>query len=335
MSSGKQCVVAKIMPGSEIKLSVVLQIGDRRARAERCLASLLGQELPCGMEILLFDYSAGSHAPIAGADHPMVITTVKDRLEPIGESRAEAVRAARGDIVAFIEEHCVALPSWAGSIVSAHACGWAGVGGEVHTGNPGVGISDLIALMNNSRWLPPAQPREADLMIGHNSSYSRQALLSYHYQLDLLLRCDVVLQWKMKRDGHGLFVDPQVKLSHFNETTIGDIMRGYFLWNRMFAPTRAQVFEWTTARRLLWILLMPLVPAVRTFKLWLQIRRRYANRLGTYFRGLPFIILAQSAGALGQAAGLLFGVGGAETDFLHYELTLDRPELPSSGADLG
>ena len=110
------------------------------------------------MEVLLVDYCARRFPPITGSDHPAVRLIHKDQLEPFGRIRAEAVHLARGHIISFLEEHCVAFPRWAEAILRAHAQGWDGVGPEIHNGNPGVGVSDGIALMNYVRWLPPAHP---------------------------------------------------------------------------------------------------------------------------------------------------------------------------------
>ncbi|MCJ7512014.1 MAG: glycosyltransferase [Anaerolineales bacterium] len=316
-------------PQASPEMSVVLLVGKQRDRAERSLRSLLGQSAIDRMEILLIDFSAGREAAIPGTDHPAVRYLGKNRLEPFGRVRAEAVRLARGEIVAFLEEHCEALPGWGEAVLRAHAQGLDGVGPEVHSGNPGLGVSDAIALLNYVRWLPPAQRGESDLLVGNNSSYRRGALLERTDDLDRLMACDPILQWKLVEAGGGLAVDPSVKVAHWNEGEVWAIARGYYLWNRMFAPLRASLFGWSPLRVLIRILLLPAVPLVRAVKLGWTALRRSPPMGRACVRALPVILAAQTAAAIGQAAGWILGPGEAETRFLQYELEQDRPEQAS------
>jgi hypothetical protein len=319
-------------PQASPEMSVVLLVGKHRHRAERSLRSLLGQSAIDRMEVLLIDFSAGRAAAIPGSDHPAVRCVDKNQLEPFGRVRAEAVRLARGEIVAFVEEHCEALPGWGEAVLRAHAQGWDGVGPEVHNANPGVGASDAIALMNYVRWLPPARPGGANLLVGNNSSYRRSTLLARTDDLDRLMACDPLLQWKLVEAGGRLAVDPAVKVAHWNEAEVRVIARGYYLWNRMFAPMRARLFHWSRLRVFTWTLLLPALPVVRAWKLgWTAIRRQPPMG-GAFLRALPVILAAQSAAALGLAVGWILGSGDAETRFLEYELEAERsrPETHES-----
>ena len=317
-------------PGRETpEMSVVLLIGGQRARAERSLRSLVAQSEIDRMEVLLVDYCAGRAPPIAGSEHPAVRCFEKGQLEPYGRIRAEAVRLARGPVIAFLEEHCVALAGWAEAVIQAHHQGWDGVGPEIHNGNPGVGVSDAIALMNYVHWLPPAHPGEADLLVGNNTSYRRGALLDYPGDLERLMACDPLLQWKLAEAGWRLAVEPAVKVAHWNEVEVRAIARGYYLWNRMFAPLRAGLFHWSPLRVFLRCLLLPAVPIVRTIKLGWTALRRSPPMAREFVRALPVILAAQTAAAIGQAAGWILGPGDAETSFLEYELEQARPHQTS------
>lgn len=291
------------------EMTVVLMIGGQRVRAERSLQSLVMQSVIDRMEVLLVDFCAGKAPPIAGSDHPAVCSVHKDQLEPYGQVRAEAVRMARGQIIAFLEEHCVAPPGWGKAVLRAHLRGWDGVGPEIHTGNPGVGVSDSIALMNYVRWLSPARYGETDLLVGNNSSYRRSALIDCPGELDRLMACDPLLQWKLVEAGSRLAVDPAVTVTHWNEAEVQAISRGYYLWNRMFAPLRSDLFHWSPLRVFIRFLLLPAVPIVRTIKLGLTALRRSPPLGREFMRAIPVILAAQTAAAIGQAAGWILGPG--------------------------
>ena len=318
--------------GRSPELSVVLQISPLRERAERCLRSLIGQEAIERMEILLLDYAARDFPALAGSEHPSVRRLGKDSLEPFGQSRSGAVGLTTGRIVAFIEDHCLAHPGWAAAILAAHSQGWDGVGPEVHNGNPGAGISDAVHLINYSRWFPPAEAGETDMIVGHNSSYVRESLLAYGEELATLLRCDTILQWQLARDGGRLAVSPEVRISHMNETDIPSLLRGSFLWNRMFAPTRANVFHWSASKRSAWVLFAPLIPFVRSIKLVWEVLNHRREFLWRCVRALPIVLVAHTAAAGGRIVGLVAGLGEAEVSFLRYEISQDRPIASGNAA---
>ena len=305
-------------------LSIILQVGGKRERAAQCLSSLLQQEILDHLEIILLDYEPGSYPPLEGSEHPIVRTINRPAYEPIGLSRAIGVQEANAPVVAFIEDHCIAYAGWAQAIVEAHAQGWMAIGCEVHTANSGIGISDAIALMNYAKWLSPARSGIHDLLVGHNTAYDRNALLEFGDRLALMLRCDPVLQWKLQEEGHALFLDPRIKVGHINETEIAPIVRGYFLWNRVFAPTRASVFHWSSLKRLVWTILTPLIPPVRILKQLIYILRTRPSLIGQYVQSLPVQVIAHYSAAAGQAIGLVLGIGNAEESFLRYELNQSR-----------
>jgi hypothetical protein len=62
------------------------------------------------------------------------------------------------------------------------------------------------------------------------------------------------------------------------------------------------------------------MPFVRIVKIAGYLVREKSDYQATFLRSLPVQLLAHSAAALGQSAGLLFGEGDAEVEFLRYEL---------------
>jgi hypothetical protein len=309
---------------SRPSLSVIVQIGAQRKRSVNCLESLFAQDVIDELEILVDDFAPDDALPVEVRGHPSIIYNPRHEYQAIGELKAEAVGSARAPIVAFIEDHCVAQEGWARAIIESHQNGWHAIGGRVINGNPGVGISDLIEVMNYHRWLPPVEAGEQELLVGHNTAYDREALLSYGEALPALIGCDPVLQWQMAKDGYRLYLNPAVRFKHINETEIGSILRGYFLWNRFFAPTRARQFGWSRFRKLAWSLASPLMPFIRVAKISAYLTREKRAYRKAFFRSLPVQLLAHSAAGLGQMIGLLFGAGDAEVEFLRYELNQVR-----------
>ena len=152
--------------------------------------------------------------PLPGADHAAVRVVERPERGSFGVLRADAVRLARAPVVAFLEEHAEARAGWLVGIEATFVDrDVAGASGEVHTLNPGVGISDVIAVMNYVRWLPPlSEAWDAEVIVGHNAAYRTADLLAFGDELDVLLSSEVVLQRALRARGRRLVIDPGIAI---------------------------------------------------------------------------------------------------------------------------
>jgi GT2 family glycosyltransferase len=304
-------------------LSAIVVVGELRERADRCLRALLSQGALGQMEVVLVDLASEAGA-IPAAGHPAVRVLKMSPQTTFALARAAAVRTARGAIVAFVEEHVRVRPGWAAALIAAHKGPWAGVGGEVHNANPGVGRSDVTALLSYGLFRPPLAPGETDMLPGHNSAYKRAVLLALGHRLERLLGCDLVLMRRLQLDGHRLWIEPAAAIEHLNETAWRSAWRGYFLFNRCYAPLRAEELGWSLARRAAYVALTPAIPLYFIAHFSRYLARRHPSELPRLLRNLGWVYLAELAAALGQAYGLLFGEGDAPQRFSRYEMTEPR-----------
>jgi glycosyltransferase involved in cell wall biosynthesis len=301
-------------------LTVIAIVGRQRGRAEACLRSLLAQNTAPSTEILLVDCAPDDAPRIALSDRPGVRVLRGGTSREFGELRADAVRQARAPLVAFIEEHCIAHPGWGEAIHAAHAEGWSGVGGVVHNGNPGCGMSDVILAMSFAPWMAPAERGPSLLLPGNNTSYRREVLLRFGAELPRLLLTEPLLQWRLAAQGERLLLEPRMRFSHTNETQLTTICRGFYLWNRCFGAARAGVLHWTWMQRAARVLSAPLVPCVRVARLMAFGVRRRRNLLGRFIWQLPAAFIAECFAVAGHTAGMLFGAGSAPVRFVDYEV---------------
>jgi GT2 family glycosyltransferase len=312
--------------GDTPALSVVLVVGDLRSRAEECLRSILQQVSADRVEVLLFNLAKSPAAAVAGSDHPSVRVIELPPGTPFASARAEGVRRARAPFVAFLEEHCRVKAGWIDALLAAHAGPWAGVGGEVHNGNPETPMSETIALMTYASWQPPAcRDEDAAHLPGHNASFRRDRLLELGEELELLLVSDINLHRRLRTAGERLLLDPAVKFEHINPTGLGSVARGYFLWHRLYGWSRARVFRWPARRRFLYVALTPVIPLYFLLRLHREIRRLRPDLLDRFRHGLLLMWAMQMFCAVGQGVGLLFGPGDALKGFTRYELNEPRP----------
>ena len=310
-------------------LTVIVLTGSDPDRAQETLRSLAEQTIADRMEVLLLTQGRRVESPPGVPRPPFQFhCQVWTHGSSFGDVRARAVHSCESPFIAFLEDHCLADPLWAETMVRAFEDDWAAVGGEPHNGNPGIGISDAVELMNFSQWLPPAKRGQDDMIVGHNGAYRREVLLGYGPGLAQLLRSDSVLHMKLHADGHKLLVEPSARFSHANENTLASICYGYFKLNQAISATRAEIFEWSTARRLTRAALWPLVPLRRTALLFLHLARNHPRRLGKAVSLVPVMMVAWTAAGLGQTIGCLFGNGSADQDFLRFEAESMRKLAP-------
>ena len=101
--------------------------------------------------------------PLPRSDEAPVRTVPLPERGTSGALRAEGARLARAPVVAYLEEHAVALPGWLVAVDEALRSGeYAGASGEIHGLNPGAGISDAVAVMQLSPLAAAAALPRAD-----------------------------------------------------------------------------------------------------------------------------------------------------------------------------
>jgi len=174
----------------EVALSAVICTCDRYELLAGAVESLLGQRIAGGdIEIIVVD---NSRNPLGAAEFGRRYTDTPDLrylIEPrsgLSHARNRAAQAARGRVVAFIDDDARARPGWAQALLAAYDGhgGRAGVvGGRVVPRWPGeppawldpslLGYLSIVDLGDAIRELSPHE-----WLAGCNISFTRAALLS-------------------------------------------------------------------------------------------------------------------------------------------------------------
>lgn len=308
----------------EPRLSVVVMVGRRRDRLERCLRGFLAQSRLPELEMILLDVAPEVPLP-SNAHHPAIHHVPMPAETQFADARVEGIERARGGVIAFLEEHSIPLPGWADALIRAHEGPWAAVGPRMVCANGDLTLPRRAFLMSYGRFAEPERAGETALIPGHNSSYKRAVLRGYGPQLRDLLRNDNLLAHRLLADGHRLYLETAATVAHHNEGALATIWLGYRLYNRQYGHLRRQLLGWSLGRRLFYALATPLVPVYYIAHTLIDLTRRRSSERSVFLRGLPMVYITQLACALGQAQGLLFGPGDSERRFTEYELMADRP----------
>jgi glycosyltransferase involved in cell wall biosynthesis len=313
-------------------LSVILIIAGQRERARLSLKSLLRQSLIDQMEIIVVDCSQPGTPPIPGSDHPSVrIIRVAPR--PLtGWVRAEAVRAARAPLVAFLEEHAWVFPGWAEGFVKAFEGPWAGVGVEMHVANGWAGINRYLGILNYPLLLAPAIIHP-NIMVHHNAAHLRDILLAYGERLNELFFPEDWLQLQLLADGHRLITDPRVRIFHFFETNFVQSFNFNLIAGQVAEASCNRFYHRSRLRRMFRLGSLAFSPVVRPIKQFLFFAQARRAWLGTFFSGIVIITLLHTAHAIGGKAGVLFGMTD-ETSMAFLQRQINLPRAMLADAEL-
>src|SRR5947207_2420802 len=101
-----------------MRLSVVIPTYNARATIAACLESLAAEGVPSAdaEAIVADDASTDGTADLVAGRFPGVRTIRLERNAGAYAARNAAIEAARGEVLAFTDADCVALPGWAAAI---------------------------------------------------------------------------------------------------------------------------------------------------------------------------------------------------------------------------
>jgi hypothetical protein len=295
------------------ELSVVLP-ADRLDTIRTTLQHLRAQEERGRIEVVVVtppgsDVTPGD--PAFEGFGGVSVVPVAD-LHPLPDARSAGVRAAGAPVVALGETHCFPEPGWARALIEAHRGPWSVVGPAVVNANPGSQLSWVNLFMSYGPWVGGGERGPRNDLPGHNSSFKRSVLLEYGDRLEDVMRSDNHMMGDLVARGHTLLFEPTARTAHVNVSRPLSFVADTFNAARLYAAVRRE--GWSPARRLLYIVAWPLIPAVRLGRIVGDMRRSgYARRL------MPRTLPALVAGLVVSAAGELVGYldGPANTRKMH------------------
>ena len=116
----------------------------------------------------------------------------------------------------------------------------------------------------------PLQAGVRERLPAHNSGYDRELLLSQGENLVAMLDNEGLLQWKLRAQGHTLFL-ADVVIRHVNVSRFASYLLVQYHGGRSFGHSRAADLRWGLSKRLVYILGDPLVPPLRLWRTLKQI----------------------------------------------------------------
>ncbi len=302
-------------------LSVILTVVEGEPALSRCLDALAAQADAPPFEVLVpYDDTVAQVAALAQR-YPQfrfmnlgaLISTPKpkdafEEHELFDRRRAEGMKAAKGRLIAILEDRGAPQPDWVKAMVEAHAATPAAAigGGMLNAATSPIGRA--LFACDCGRYQPPFQEGEVEYASDLNICYTREALdsvrdlWSERYQ-------ETRVNWTLRDKGQRLLLSSRPMIVHKRGAApLSRILGERMHWGRVFAIQRGE--RWTPARSLIAAAATVILPFMLLLRHAKAMRAKGAG-LGYIAGAIPAFMVILPAWSLGEALGYLDAAFGS------------------------
>lgn len=219
------------------------------------------------------------------------------------ELRARGLAAARGEVVALIEDHGIVAPDWSTKLLEAHAGTAASVGGAIENGvdrplNWAVYFCDFLRYQN------PLVAGETWLVSDANVAYKRTALESIRpIWREIFHESSVTAALRAR--GQQIALAPDAILhQHRQGLRLGSALKERNVWGRSYAATRAGLAP--LSKRIFWASFAPALPALMMARMSLMAWEK-RRTFGAFLTALPLTCALVLSWSCGEWVGYMTG----------------------------
>lgn len=294
-------------------LSVVVTIVDGGPVLRRFLNALTAQENPPALELIVpYDASVAAEVEAMAGDFPGVsflnlglitpekpITSAAGQHELYDRRRANGLGAAKGDIIAILEDRGAPRPNWAATVVRLHGeLPHAVIGGAIEP-EPDSIVNWAFYVCDFGRYGLPFQSGPTDWVSDVNVTYKRPALEATRHLWKDRFR-EPIVHWHLLDKGEILYLSSDLVVDHkCPPMPLGKLLPQRFDWGRLFGHIRAM--HMSTGKRFLMSLVGPLIP------LRLVVRHGMTQASkghgGRYILAIPAVLLLTICWTAGEVWG--------------------------------
>lgn len=284
-----------------LDLSVVVAAWNGLQQLRQFLASVDEQSDLSGVEVVVASNFAVPEINLRSATQVLQL----HETATVPELRRQGIAAARGKIVALVEDHCVLDPEWCREIKKAHLESRTIIGGSVENTNSEKPLDWAVYFYDYGRYMLPNEARQVGSLSGMNVSYKRSVLEEVagvwsdgFYE--------TFVNEELKKRGHVLWMLPSAIVYHNKNYEIRSAVRHCYHLARSFAARRVSGFH--PLRRLQFTgksLVLPVLLPARVVLATVRKGRHVRELVGAF----PHLALLMSIWAYGEFCGYLFGQG--------------------------
>lgn len=323
---------------SNVAISVALIVPNQRETVLRTLDCLRAQTARDRMEVILFGPSMAVletlREDLAGFGGYQLVAW--HRMRNMASARGETFRIARAPLVVHAEDHCFPEPGWAEAFIGVFAAGAQGTtpaaaGPLMVNANPRSFWSWAAFTLHFACAAFPETRGVVDFVATHNTCFRKDAVLALGPALDSGIEMEILLQNRLRAEGHTLFHEARAVTRHVNVSRPLPLLKASFYGGWLFSTVRMREERWRLGRKLFQLAVSPLVPL-------LQLKRRWGalSRIAGERRLLPLVALPAFAIAtmhtIGEAVGIVSPRDAVIEDYSNFENTRMRFVRPEERA---
>jgi hypothetical protein len=224
----------------------------------------------------------------------------------VPELRREGLLAARGEVVAVLEEHCTAPPGWLAAIETHFRSGDAAIGGPILDDDFARLCDWVVYFSEYHNYMPPWERGERAMLNGANIAYARDKVLRHRDALAAGY-WEVVLHPPLQADGAFRAV-PEMGARHTGPFDYGYYLRQRYLLSRVWGGS--QRLQGGLAKRIVHLLAGPIFPLFLLARIGKRVLEK-GTRTAKLVQCLPLLVPVVCAYTLGEWLGYLIGTGDA------------------------
>jgi len=297
-------------------LSVIVTIVGGMFFLRRCLNRLVPQTEGRAIEVIVpYDSTAAEIAELRGEFSQVVFWdmgavktdgrpgTQEAAHEMFDRRKAAGLNAAKGEILALLEDYGAPDPDWCDQVIEAHRLPHAVIGGAVeHEGKDN--LNWAVYFLDFGRYQLPLPEGPSDYLTDVNVSYKRAALESVR-ELWAQRYKEVTIHWALARKGLVLWQRPQmVVCQDRGKLSFRHLISERFSWGRLFGCIRTR--EISLLSRFLYTVFSPGIPLV----LFVRTARKVlatGKNCGRFILSLPQFFAMTFFWCFGEFVGYLTG----------------------------
>jgi glycosyltransferase involved in cell wall biosynthesis len=270
-----------------------------------CLQSLIDQEGADGAEILVLDRCGEATRAVLRSRFPQTQVIPVEGRPSIPALRAIGIERAKGQMVAILEDHCIAQPGWLRAIEQAYEAGHRAIGGPVEN-DCGDRVVDWAAFY--CEYAPFCGPAPRGIVAeipGNNAAFDRRLF----EQLQPELQAEVWEPFWLARLRQRRVVFhsvPEMAVLHRISFRYGNFLTQRYHYSRSFAGMRLSGAPWW--KRAAYAGATVLLPGLLLGRLTVTVvrKRRHWKR---FVYCLPVLMTFLASWAVGEGVGALLGPG--------------------------
>jgi glycosyltransferase involved in cell wall biosynthesis len=271
-----------------------------------CLESVKAQAKEAGAEVIVVACGTAEYAQRIARKFPWVRVIHEPTRDTVPGLRRRGVEAASGEIIAIIEEHCLAAKDWLRRAVEAYRQGDYGVVGGPVVDYAYTRLRDwVVYFCEYNGYLPPWQDGETYNLGSANIAYSRSLLLKYK---DLLGAgyWEAALHPRLIADGVKFRSASSMVVYHRGPFNFGYYLQQRYWFSRAFAGAR----NLPASRKMAYFVAAPLVPLLLFTRMAQRVFRQRC-RIDKFAQIVPLLVPVLLVYVAGEVVGYVAGPGDA------------------------